>query len=121
MAEQAPEEFFAGHPLGLAAYRRVHGLVAALGLVEVRVSRSQVAFSRRRGFAYLWLPGRWLTHPSAEVVLSIALPRHDDSPRFKQVAHPAPTVWMHHLAIHSVEDIDIEVAGWLRDAYDHSG
>ena len=120
MTEQPPEEFFAGHPDAMAVYLHVLSLTGELGPVEVRVSRSQVAFRRRTGFAYLWLPGRWLSHPSAEVVLSIALARPDGSARFKQVAHPAPKVWMHHLEVHSVADLDAEVARWLREAYERA-
>jgi Domain of unknown function (DUF5655) len=113
--------FFAGHPEALAAYRRVRGLIEEIGPASVRTTRSQVAFRRRRGFAYLWLPGRWLAHPTAEVVLSIALSREDASPRFKEVAHPAPRTWMHHLEIHDLTEIDAEVADWLREAYAQAG
>jgi hypothetical protein len=51
------------------------------------------------------------------VVLSIALARQDGSARFKQVVHPAPNVWMHHLEVHTVADLDAEVAQWLHEAY----
>ena len=112
----APEAFFAGCPLGLAAFGAVYDRLIEIGPVEVRVSRSQVAFRRRRGFAYLWRPGRYIAHPAAEVVLSIALDRHDPSPRFKEVVHPASRVWLHHLEIRSLADIDGEVAGWLAEA-----
>lgn len=54
-------------------------------------------------------------------VLSIALPYQVASPRFKQVAHPSPTMWMHHLEIHHVDEIDDEVRGWLADAFDSAG
>jgi hypothetical protein len=53
-----PEEHFAGHPIALAAYAAVHDLLEGMGGADVRTTRSQVAFRRRRGFAYLWLPGR---------------------------------------------------------------
>lgn len=92
-----------------------------MGAFEVRVSRSQVAFRRKRGFAHLWLPGQYLTHPGAEVVLSIALGRRVDSPRFKEVAHPSRLHWMHHLELHATSELDDEVAGWLQDAFDRAG
>ena len=81
-----------------------------------RTSKSQIAFRRTRGFAYLWLPGRYLTNPDAEVVLSIALGRHDRSARFKEVAHPTARHWMHHLELHDPDEIDDEVLDWLREA-----
>lgn len=87
----------------------------------MRVSKSQVAFRRRRGFSYLWMPGRHLARPDEEVVLSIVLGRHDPSPRFKEVVQVAPTHWMHHLEIHDPGDLDDEVVQWLREAADRAG
>jgi hypothetical protein len=52
----------------------------------------------------------------AEVVLSIALPRAVASPRWKEVVRPSPRTWMHHLELSSVEQLDEEVQGWLREA-----
>ena len=91
-----------------------------MGGAEVRTTKSQVAFRRRRGFAYLWLPGRYLAHPGADVVLSVVLGRHDPSPRWKEVVHPAAAHWMHHLEIHDAAEIDDEVAAWLREAADRA-
>jgi hypothetical protein len=54
------------------------------------------------------------------VVLSIALGRHDDSPRFKEVVHPAAAHWMHHLEVNDVRELDDEVGGSLREAADRA-
>jgi hypothetical protein len=51
-------------------------------------------------------------------VLSIALSHEVASPRFKSVAHPTPKVWMHHLELSTVAQIDGEVRAWLAEAYD---
>jgi Domain of unknown function (DUF5655) len=117
-----PEDFFAGSPDGLAVFARVKDLIdKAAPDATVRVSKSQVAFRRRRGFAYLWRPGQYVRNPGAEVVLSIALARQVGSARFKQVIQPAPSVWMHHMEIRSLEDLDGEIAAWLREAADDAG
>jgi hypothetical protein len=116
-AEQA-DEFFAGRAKARAVFDHVRTILSELGPVEVRITRSQVAFRRRRGFAYLWMPGRYLRKPAAEVVLSIALGHEQRSPRFKQVVHPSPRIWMHHLEIHRPGDVDEQVRGWLREAAD---
>jgi hypothetical protein len=117
-----PEEFFAGSDTGLAVYGRVRAVVAGLADdVTVRTSKSQVAFRRRRGFAYLWRPGQYLRHPAAEVVLSVALPRELRSQRWKEVAHPSAGTWMHHLEVHSPADVDDEVRDWLREAAEAAG
>lgn len=112
------EEFFGSDGRGLAVFERVRSLVGEP--IEVRVSKSQVALRRRRGFAYLWSPGQYLHAPSAEVVLSIALGRHVPSPRFKEVSHPAPRHWMHHLEVRSLDDIDDEVTAWLTEAFERA-
>ena len=114
-------EFFVGHPLGTAVFDRVWPVVAAWSDTTVRVSRSQVALRRRRGFCWLWLPGTYLAHPGAEVVLSVALGRLDGSLRWKEVAHPAAAHWVHHLEINNVSDVDDEVAAWLREAAERAG
>lgn len=112
-----PEGFFAGSQLGVAVYERVLAVLREVGPVQVRVSKTQVAFRRRRGFAYLWLPERVLGQRAAGiVVLSFALGRADDSPRLKQVVRVAPTHWMHHVEVREVDDVDDEVADWLVEA-----
>ncbi|SEO84512.1 DUF5655 domain-containing protein [Trujillonella endophytica] len=111
-----PEEFFADSPLGSAVLARVSDLLRDVGDVRVRATTSQVAFRRHRSFAHLWRPGQYLHRPAADVVLSIVLGRHDPSPRWKEVAHPTPAHWMHHLEVHDLRDIDDEVAGWLVEA-----
>ena len=110
-----PETVFAQDPLALSLVARVRELLAD-PTIEVRTSRSQVSFRRRRGFAYVWVPGHCLRHPRTPAVLSIALDAPIDSPRFSATAHPSPTVWMHHLDIGALADVDDEVTGWLRDA-----
>lgn len=112
-----PEDLFAHEPGACEAYRTVKEMLASIGQVEVRTTRSQVAFRRRRGFAYLWLPVAWARRSGVLVVLSIALTRQDDSLRWKHVAHPARSIWMHHLEVRAVEDIDQEVRAWLGESY----
>lgn len=116
-----PEELLVSE-LGLAALARVRAVLAdSFPDVVERTTRSQVAFRRRRGFAYLWRPGQYLRHPAADVVLSLAFPEEVPSERFKEVVHPAATTWMHHLEVHTVADLDDEVAGWLRRAAGAAG
>jgi len=120
-ADVRPEDLFAGHPLALAVLDRVRAILEAAGPLEIRTTRSQVAFRRARGFAYLWRPGQYLAGAVAPVVLSVALGRHDPSPRFKEVAHPSSRHWMHHLEIRAVGEVDDEVVAWLIEAADRAG
>jgi hypothetical protein len=116
-----PQQFVAGHPLGLSVFHRVRSIVDEIGGVDARISKSQVAFRRKHGFAYLWMPGQYLAEPAVDVVLSIPLGRHEQSGRFKQVVHPSPKHWMHHLEVRDVGEIDDQVAAWLREAAGRAG
>ena len=118
--ERGIEEFFNGAPRGLELFEAVAGVIASIGPADIRVTKSQVAFRRRRGFAYVWRPGQYV-RSDVPAVLSIALPEQLVSERFKSVVHPSPEVWMHHLELTDVAQVDAEVAGWLAAAYDAAG
>lgn len=115
-ARPTPEAFFDGFPHGLALYQAVAHAVEGLGPAKIRVTRSQIAFRRRKAFAYVWRPGQYVDS-EVPAVLSIALGREVASSRLKEVAHPAPNVWMHHLELRETADVDEEVRGWLQEAY----
>jgi hypothetical protein len=122
LASEVPvEEFLAGHSLAREVHERVSSLLDGIGPVTARATLSQLAYRRRRAFAWLWLPGTWLARPADDVVLTIALGRHDPSPRFKEVAHPSPRHWVHHLEVRALTDLDDDVAAWLREAYERAG
>lgn len=118
--DSTPEEVFRGSPLGLELLRQVERMLAGYAPSTIRATKSQVAFKGRRGFAYMWWPARYIKS-EVPAVLSIALPRRIESGRFKEVVSPAPGVWMHHLELHSMADLDDEVAGWLGDARREAG
>lgn len=118
--ERGPEDLFRGRPEGLAICRRVEQAVTAIGGASVTVTKSQVAFRRRRGFAYVWRPGQYV-NSQVPAVLSIALPHEVTSDRIKSVVHPSTNVWMHHIELDDVRQVDDQVRGWLEDAYASAG
>jgi len=89
-----PEDIFEGFPEGLAVYHRVQQAVSSIGEASVTASKGQVAFRRRKGFAYLWRPGQYVDS-DVPPVLSISLPYEAKSERFKEVVHPSTKWWMH--------------------------
>ena len=115
------EEFFSGHTFAREVHTAVSAILTARGPHEVRATQSQVAYRRRHAFAWLWIPARYVAAPAADVVLSVALGRHDPSPRFKEVAHPSQRHWRHHLEVRSLDHVDDDVVGWLQEAYDRAG
>lgn len=120
MAPADEEEFFEGHPDGLAVFRAVAAAIRGMGECEQRVSKSQIAFRRDRGFAYVWRPGQYV-RSDVPAVLSIALPQPLESPRIKETVHPSPRVWMHHLELRRPREVDEEVRRWLSMAFAAAG
>lgn len=114
--DRTPEATFAGFPQALAICLAVQKAVSEIGEASTRVTKSQVAFRRRRGFAYVWRPGQYVDS-AVPAVLSLALPHALTSDRFKEVAHPSAHTWMHHLELHETSELDDEVLGWLAEAY----
>ena len=111
------EDLFAGRPEA----GRLHEAVARIGPAATRPGKSQIGFRRRRGFAWTWRPDLYLSGQPAPLVLSVALPRRDPSPRWKEVVEPAPGRFMHHLELRRPDEVDAEVEAWLREAWEAAG
>jgi len=112
------DEFFAGYEESRRIFDALHAAIEALGPVEARVSKSQVAFRRRRPFAWAWVPARYLRGSPAPLVLTLSFDRRDGSPRWKEIVEPAPGRFTHHLELHAPSEIDDEVRDWLQEAWD---
>lgn len=112
------EDFFCEHEESRRLYGAVSALIHTLGPVDVRMTKSQVAFSRRKAFAWVWAPDQYLRGKHAPLVLSIALRRRDASPRWKQIVEPTPGRFLHHLELHSADALDAQVRGWLSEAWE---
>lgn len=113
------DDFFAGRPASRRIYNALAAAIAGLGEAEVRVTKSQVAFARRRAFAWAWLPEMYLGR-GAPLVLTVGLRRRDVSPRWKQVVEPARGRFTHHLELNGPEEVDGEVVAWLREAWEQA-
>jgi hypothetical protein len=110
------EEFFEGQELSRQLFDALRGMIEKLGPVELRVTKSQIAFRRGKAFAWAWMPGKYLRRKAAPLVLSVSLPERDASPRWKQIVEPAPGRFMHHLELYAIDEIDDEVRAWLQVA-----
>jgi hypothetical protein len=114
------DEYFTGHEDSRRLFDVLSKAIDEVAPAEVSVTKSQVAFRRRKAFAWAWIPGKYLHGKVAPLVLSIALSTHDDSPRWKEVVEPYPGRFIHHLELYFTEDLDDEVKRWLRAAWDLS-
>lgn len=116
-----PDEFFGDQDEARRLFEALSARVAALGPAEMRVTKSQIAFWRRKAFAWAWMPGQYLRgrrrRQLAPLVLTVGLNRRDPSPRWKEVVEPARGRFVHHLELYAAEELDAEVDAWLGEAY----
>lgn len=117
LLQAAIDALFEGAPRSKRLFGVVRRALSPLG-TTLRATKSQIVFERDRGCAWVWVPSRYLSGARPPIVLSIALPRHDRSSRWKEVVEPRPGHFMHHLEVSTPEAIDDEVIEWLREAAD---
>lgn len=114
------DEYFAGWGSQSASrliFEKLRAAVDAIGPAQLRVTKSQIAFCRRKAFAWAWIPARYLRGNTAPLVLTIGFSARDSSPRWKEIVEPARGRFTHHLELFSPAEIDAEVLSWLEKAY----
>ena len=112
------DQYFADcDPRSRSLFEAVRDAIESIGPADIRVTKSQVAFRRRRAFAWAWVPSKYLRGDVAPLVLTIGLDRRNESPRWKEVVEPRSGRFTHHLELRAAEDVDGEVLDWLRDAW----
>jgi len=111
-------DLIASSPEMTAIFDRIKSSTRDLDAVVMRTTKSQIAFRRRRGFAWVWVPAQYLHGRNvAPLVLSVALSRRDRSSRWKEVVEPHPGHFMHHLELFAPSDVDTAVKSWLEEAW----
>lgn len=110
------DEFFAGREAARLLFEMLRAEVEQLGEIEVRVSKSQVAFWHDHNVAVVWTPDRY-RKGTAPLVLTVSLRRRDPSRRWKEVVSVSGGRYTHHLELRSAEEIDDDVRGWLAEAW----
>lgn len=112
------DEYFGEAALARRLFDTLAQEISRFGKVRVRVSRSQIAFRRRKNVAVVWMPGKYLKGPVAPLVLTLSFTERNSSPRLKQVIQTSTNRFTHHLELYRVEDIDAEVRAWLHSAWE---
>jgi hypothetical protein len=115
------DEYFGGRDKSRQLFDVLRSTIESIGSAELRVTKSQVAFRRRRAFAWAWIPGKYLGGRGAPLVLTVSLYQRDTSPRWKEIVEPTPGRFTHHLELYSTDDIDDEVRAWLWQAWTEAG
>ncbi len=115
------DEYFEGNINAQRLFEAVNRVMLAIGPAEVRVTKSQISFRRKKAFAWLWRPGKYLRgRKVAPLVLTIGLRRRIPSNRWKEIAEPHPGRFTHHMELHSRKEIDDEVRAWLQEAWEEA-
>ncbi len=111
--------FFHEKPAALPLYEAfAQRLLAEIDNVTVKVQKTQISFSNRHNFAFVsFLPVRKAKdRPKTYITVTFGLQYKKESPRIDAASEPYPNRWTHHILISSVEEIDDELMGWLKEA-----
>ena len=111
--------FFQGHEAALPVYIGFEEWIRTeFPEVKIMVSKTQISFSLTYGYVFVSFdpckkaaerPPIWLT-------VTFGLGYRKTSSRIAVATEPYPNRWTHHIMISSVEDIDDELLGWIREA-----
>lgn len=116
-------QFFEVMPGALPLYEQLLELVRqTVGTFSIRVQKTQITWSNRYVFACISFakvrPAK--LRPQTYLVVTFGLDHRVESPRIDIATEPYPHRWTHHVLISAPEEIDNELLGWVREAYDFS-
>jgi predicted RNA-binding Zn-ribbon protein involved in translation (DUF1610 family) len=104
-------EPFAGKPARIGElFERFRAMVEACGPVKTLAYRDKVGFMVRVRFAGAVPRTRWLE-------IGFWLPRRVENPRFHKIETLDPNAHVHLLRVTEPEQLDADVAAWLKEAY----
>lgn len=93
-----------------ALYHAFAAAVEACGPVTLAPAKTRVGFQVRMIFAAVQVhPDRLDAH--------VVLARRLEHPRFHRIESLSPRNHVHHFRLRAAEEVDTEVAAWLREAY----
>jgi hypothetical protein len=98
------------HVSGL--YRRFVELVEECGPIFIVPAKTRIGFQARMIFASV---NRFTERG---FVAHVVLARRLEHPRFTRIESLSPRNHVHHFRIQEMEELDADVASWLREAYD---
>ena len=115
--------FFNDHMDASPLYERLEGLILEqIPDVKIKVSKTQISFSNKQGFAFVSFNPcrRAKERPEVWMTVTFGLSYRKDSPRIDVATEPYPNRWTHHIMVGSEEEIDGELMGWICEAAEFS-
>ena len=112
--------FFEKMPQALPIYEAfTKRLLKELGPVQVKVQKSQIAFSNRYQFAFIWHPSRrFRGRKGVYMVVTFGVSHRIEDSRIEAATEPYPNRWTHHVILSEVGQLDSELMDWLQEAHD---
>ena len=110
--------FFEKMPQALPIYEAfTKRLLKELGPVQVKVQKSQIAFSNRYQFAFIWHPSRrFRGRKGVYMVVTFGVSHRIEDSRIEAATEPYPNRWTHHVLISESGQIDAQLMAWLEEA-----
>ena len=111
--------FFDSHPTAIPLYETLKSrILTEIPDARIEVRKTQISFFTRHMFAAAsFTPVRRVKdRPDPFLTVTFGLRHRVPSPRIDAVSEPYPNRWTHHVMIGSTEEVDDELAGWLREA-----
>ena len=111
--------FFNEHMDALPLYQRLETLILEqIPDVRIKVSKTQIGFFNKRGFAFVSFNPcrRAKDRPETWMTVTFGLAFRVDDPRIDVATEPYPNRWTHHVTVSRAEDMDGQLLGWLREA-----
>ena len=115
--------FFNDRMDALPLYERLERLILEqIPDVKIKVSKTQISFSNKRGFAFVSFNPcrRTKERPEVWMTVTFGLSYRKDSLRIDVATEPYPNRWTHHIMVGSEEEIDDELMGWIRESAEFS-
>lgn len=111
--------FFSEHMDALPLYQRLEALILEqIPDVRIKVSKTQIGFFNKRGFAFVSFNPcrRAKDRPETWVTVTFGLAFRVDGPGIDVATEPYPNRWTHHVTVSRAEDVDGQLLGWIREA-----
>ena len=111
--------FFNEHMDALPLYQRLEALILEqIPDVRIKVSKTQIGFFNKRGFAFVSFNPcrRAKDRPETWMTVTFGLAFRVDDPRIDVATEPYPNRWTHHVTVSRAEDMDGQLLGWIREA-----
>ena len=115
--------FFNEKPAAIPLYEAfAKRVLVEIDNASVKVQKTQISFSNRHNFAFVsLLPVRKAKErPDTYITVSFGLRYEKESPRIDVASEPYPNRWTHHMLVASVEEVDDELMGWIKEAAEFS-